>query len=430
MKATFKKIIVNIFRLLTLLYLKKNKIEVIGVTGSAGKTTVKTAIGQMLKSSEVYIPADGYNTEIGLPLSVFQERIPEDINSFKGWFGIILQMLGKLIFKKAHYSLIVLEMGADHPGDIKYLTSFAKPHIAVITSVLPVHTENFTGIEQIAEEKSQILRYLKRTDLAVMNFDNEYIRKMTSKTKSQIFWIGKNKKANLYWENIKLSLDGLSVDLFWKGEKYPVNFQVIAPQLLTSIFAAVAVCLYLGYDIRDLVKKIEHFESQKGRMNLINGFSGSLIIDDSYNANPESTIAALEVLAHLPGRKIAVLGNMNELGGYEKEGHIRVGQKAGSTVQILFTIGDIAKKYIVPEASKKIKAEFVYSFDSPYKAGLALKKMIKKGDIILVKGSQNKVFAEEAIKIIMAEPEKSAETLVRQESFWYKKKNNCFKRKD
>ena len=430
MKATFKKIIVYKFRILTYLYLKKNKIEVIGVTGSAGKTTVKTAIGQMLKSSEVYIPADGYNTEIGLPLSVFQEKIPQDINSFKGWFGIIFQMLGKLIFEKSQYSRIVLEMGADHPGDIEYLTSFAKPHIAVITSVLPVHTENFTGIEQIAEEKSQILRYLKSTDLAVLNYDNEYIRRMTSKTKSQIFWIGKNKKANLYWENIKLSLDGLSVDLFWKGEKYPINLQVIAPQLLTSIFAAVAVCLYLGYDIRDLVKKIENFESQKGRMNLINGLAGSLIIDDSYNANPESTIAALDVLAQLPGRKIAVLGNMNELGDYEKNGHIRVGQKAGSTVQILFTIGDIAKKYIAPEARREIKTESVYSFDSPYKAGLALKKMVKKGDIILVKGSQNKVFAEEAIKIIMSEPEKSAETLVRQEKFWHDKKIKCFKRKD
>ena len=197
MKTTFKKIIVYIFRILTSLYLKKNKIDVIAITGSAGKTTVKTAIGQMLKSSEIYIPMEGYNTEIGLPLSVFQEKIPEEISSFRGWLVILFRMLVKLLRKKSQYSRIVLEMGADHPGDIKYLTSFAKPQIAVITSVLPVHLENFTGIKQIADEKSQILKYLTSKDLAILNFDNEYVREMATKTKSQIFWIGMNKKADL-----------------------------------------------------------------------------------------------------------------------------------------------------------------------------------------------------------------------------------------
>jgi len=432
MKTILKKIIIFKFRVLTFLYLKKNRVNVIAITGSAGKTTVKEVIRQSIKSSEVYIPIENYNTEIGLPLSVFQEKVPDDINNYKSWFRILCRMTGKLIFKKAHYSRIILEMGADHPGDIKYLTSFVRPQIAIITSVLPVHTENFTNIAQIADEKSQILRHLKNKDLAILNFDNEYIRKMAPKTKSKIFWIGKNKKSNLYWENTKLSLDGLSVDLLWKGDKYPVNLKIIAPQLLTSIFSAVAACLYLGYDIRDLIKKIENFEAQKGRMKPIKGLEGSLIIDDSYNANPESTIAALEALDQLSGRKIAVLGNMNELGEYEEEGHRKVGRKAGLVVQILITIGDKAKKYIVPEAEKVLSSNNIHCFESPFEAGAALKKMINKGkgDIILVKGSQNKVFAEEVTKIIMAEPQKASELLVRQESFWYKKKNKCFKRKD
>ncbi len=430
MKKLFKKTIIFSFRILTSAYLKKNRIEVIAITGSAGKTTVKVALSQILDDDETYIPPEGYNTEIGLPLSVFREQVPNKIASLGAWLKIIMRMLKKLVFSQAPYKRIVLEMGADHPGDIEYLTSFVKPNIAVVTTVMPVHTENFKNVDEIAEEKSKILKPLKQTDIAILNYDDEYVRKMADSIDSPVYWIGQNKKSNLYWSNITLSLDGMGIDLFWKGSIYPINLQIIAPQLLTSIFSAVAVCLNLGHGIKDIIKKVEKFQPQKGRMNLLKGKNDSYIIDDSYNANPGSTIAALEVLGALPGRKIAVLGSMNELGYYEKEGHTIVGQKAGEIAQILITIGDKAKEYIVPAAAAKIKHDQIKSFDNPYKAGKYLLGIIAKNDIILVKGSQNKVFAEEAVKAIMLDPVKNGGVLVRQDKFWINKKNECFKRKD
>ena len=430
MKNLLKKTIILFFRILTSAYLKKNRIEVIAITGSAGKTTVKVALSQILDDNETYVPIEGYNTEIGLPLSVFQEKIPSKIVSLGAWLKILMRMTKKLIFSRAPYKRIVLEMGADHPGDIEYLTSFVKPNIAVVTTVMPAHMENFKSIDEIAKEKSKILKPLKQTDVAILNYDDDNVRKMAENIDSPIYWIGQNKKANLYWTNVKLSLDGMGIDLFWKGETYPINLQIIAPQLLTSIFSAVAVCLNLGHGIKDIITKVEKFQPQKGRMNLLKGVKGSYIIDDSYNANPGSTIAALEVLDALPGRKIAVLGNMNELGDYEEEGHNIVGKKAGEVAQMVITIGNKAKKYIAPAAAANLKSDKIKSFNDPYAVGKYLLGLIEKDDIVLVKGSQNNVFAEETVKLILLDPGKKETDLVRQEKFWINKKNECFKRKD
>ncbi len=426
MKKYYKIVVVSLFRVFTSLYLKKNKIEVIAITGSAGKTTTKNAISQLLDDKKTYIPTENYNTEIGLPLSIFKEELPKNLLSTKSWLVVLWHMNAKLLFKKAEYHRIVLEMGADHPGDIKYLTSFVKPNISVVTTILPVHTENFRNIEEISSEKSQILSSLTEKDVAVLNYDDHKVREMKNKTASHIIWVGQNQKADLRVDKIKLSFTGMTFDLHWKEDNQLINMQIIAPQLLTSLLSALAVCLYLGEDLSILAKRLEKIESQPGRMNLIPGLNGSIIIDDSYNANPSSVVAALEVLAQLPGRRIAVLGSMNELGEYEKEGHIKVGKEAAKICDIVVLVGDISNKYISPEVIKTINKKFVISFETPYQAGKYLKTIIKKNDIILVKGSQNKVFVEETTKMIMAEPQKASMLLVRQTEFWQKKKKESF----
>lgn len=424
MKNIIKNIIIFNFKILTSLYIWKNRIEVIAITGSAGKTTTKMALTQFLEDDNTYIPTKDYNTEIGLPLAVFEEDVPTNLFKIGLWLKIILTMILKLL-KKSPYKRIVLEMGADHSGDIARLTSLAKPRIAIITAVLPVHTENFKNIGAIAKEKSQILKHLTEKDLAVLNYDDPNIRNM--KTRAQVIWVGEDKKADLRMENINFSLEGLSFDLSWKSNKQPVNMKIIAPQLLTSLLSAFAVGLYLGESFNVLCDKMENFEQQNGRMKLLAGIRDSHIIDDSYNANPSSTVAALNVLANLKGRKIAVLGNMNELGDLEIIGHQNVGIVAAKCSDILITVGDRAKKYIAPEFNKVKGRNNLKSFVTPYEAGDYLRKIIKKDDIILVKGSQNKTFTEETVKIIMAEPKKAGVLLVRQSSFWLKKKEECFK---
>ena len=429
MRSIYKKIIINMFKILTSIYLKINKVEVIAITGSAGKTTVKTAISQLLSNKLTYVPKEAYNTEIGIPLSVFKLKSPENISSPLAWFGILFKMTFRL-FRKSDFKRIVIEMGADHPGDIAYLVSFAKPHIAVVTTVLPVHTENFKDIQEIASEKGQLIRSLNEGDLAILNSDDELVAGMAKKTKAKIVWVGQQGEPDLSWKNQKISLDGMSFDIVWKGEKHPVNLQIIAPQLLTSLLSAIAVCLYLGEDLEGLLRKLEEYKSEAGRMNLVKGINSSTVLDDSYNANPYSVIAALDVLSKLRGRRIAVLGNMNELGGFEEEAHKMVGKRAGEVCDLLVTVGQKAKAYIASSAAQNLDEKKIHTFLDPYQAGKFLKKEIKKDDIILVKGSQNKVFVEETVKIIMLEPQKAETVLVRQSSFWQKKKKESFKNKE
>ncbi|MDD3481274.1 MAG: cyanophycin synthetase, partial [Patescibacteria group bacterium] len=157
----------------------------------------------------------------------------------------------------------------------------------------------------------------------------------------------------------------------------------------------------------------------KGRMNVLEGKNNSIIIDDSYNANPVSVIRALEFLSTQKGRKIAVLGTMGELGDYEKKGHEEVGEKAAAVADILVTVGETAEKYIPNAASDKgMNREKIKSFSGSDEAGDYLKKIIREGDVILLKGSQNAARMERAVAKILKDPEKASKLLVRQSDFW------------
>jgi UDP-N-acetylmuramoyl-tripeptide--D-alanyl-D-alanine ligase len=417
----FKGIIDQVLRFLAYLYLKIKKIKVIAITGSAGKTTTKVALGQFLAEKDIYIPKENYNTETGVPLVIFGEKTPDKIVSL-AWAKIIVSCFIKL-FRRAPFKWIVLEVSADKPGDISYLTTFVKPKIAIVTTVLPVHTEEFGSVENIAKEKGNLVKAVSKYGLAILNYDNELVRSMRELTEAGVLWVGEDEKADLRYENIALSPSGLSFDLIWKDQKHTVHTKIIAPQLLISLLSAFAVGIYLKEDIEYLVKRLEEFTPEKGRMNLIEGKRGSLIIDDSYNANPGSTIAALEVLGQMPGRKIAALGSMRELGKIEKTAHIEVAKVAAKNADIVVTVGEVANHFLADEFEKLTKKK-VERFTSSIKAGEYLAGLVEKDDVVLAKGSQNTIFMEEAVKKIMAHPEKAADELVRQSKMWEDKKAN------
>jgi UDP-N-acetylmuramoyl-tripeptide--D-alanyl-D-alanine ligase len=424
MKKFVREVIIWIFKVLTSFYLAKNKTEVIAITGSAGKTTTKFAIQQIIPDERVYVPKEAYNTEIGLPLAVFKMKTPENINSISAWFSIIFRMAAKTL-RKAPYSSIVLEMGADKPGDIGYLTSFVKPRIGIVTTVMRVHTENFKTLEAVAEEKGELVRAVPVSGWAILNYDDPNVRKMAEKARCNIFYIGKNKKADLHYDNIRTSREGLQFELSYKGEKFDALTNLLAPQLIVSIVSAVAAGLLLGYKIETLIANLTRLQAQPGRMSILKGVNGARIIDDTYNANPESMLAALDILKVLEGRKIAVLGGMNELGEYEKPGHEIVAKKAAEVADVIVLIGQKAEDYFLP-LIKKMGKEEVRQFENPYQAGDYLSKELKKGDNVLVKGSQNGVYAEEAVKKIMEDQIDADELLVRQSPFWQHEKQKMF----
>jgi len=407
-------------RLLSRLYLWLNKIEIIAITGSAGKTTTKVTLGQILPKKTIYVPKEAYNTEYGVPLALFDQKVPTNPKNLLAWVGLILRMTLKL-FVPSGYKRIVLEYGADSVGDISYLTSFAHPHIAVVTTVLPVHLAGFGTIEAVATEKAKLVECLRVSDFAILNFDDPLVKKMAKSTQATVISFGQ-KSADILYTDLKFSEAGMSLDISWKGTKYALNIPVVAPQLLPSYLGAFAVALVLGEDPRELARKFTHITPEKGRMNVLQGLRGSTLIDDSYNSNPESAKAALAVLDKFTGHKIAVLGSMNELGDFTKEGHREVGETAGQIADEVVVIGDIAIEYLYPVVLAKLGAKAVKKFGTAREAGEYLATVIKKDDILLFKGSQNGVFAEEAVKCVLADQEKAGELLVRQGQMWQNKK--------
>lgn len=424
MKNFIKKIITYKLKILTKYYLKAKKIEVVAITGSAGKTTTKVALSHFLKRDGVYVPEDGYNTEIGIPLAIFKEKTPDKVTNLFAWTGIIFRSFLK-IFQAPTYNLIVVEMGADKPGDIQYLTSFIKPKISIVTAVYNVHTEEFKNIENIATEKGYIVEVLSKDGVAILNADNKYVRGMAGRTEAKVIMVGEDSSADAKWGNVSLKRTGIIFDLKFRGQIYRVKTKIIAPQLIQSLVSAFVAAHELDFDVKELLKSLEDFEPEKGRMRVIEGIKRATIIDDSYNANPDSVIAALEVLENLKGgRKVAVLGSMNELGDLAKTSHKNVGEKAAQVAELVITVGENANKYIAPEIRKKKKK--VYTFDDSKSAGEFLKTIVEDEDIILFKGSQNKVLVEEAIKYVMKEPQRASELLVRQSKMWEDKKAKYF----
>lgn len=419
-----KKIIMMKLAFLAGVYIRFKKIEIVAITGSAGKTTAKATIKQILPASLVYVPEEAYNTEYGVPLALFREKVPTNPKNLAAWTVVLLKMFFKL-FSPAPFRRIVLEYGADKSGDISYLTSFAHPHIAIVTSVLPVHLEGFGTVEAVAAEKSKLVECLHKEDFAILNSENEYVLAMAEVTKARVLTVGQ-KGASLGYSLVRYDEKGMSLNIYWKNKEYQVKIPVLAPQLLPSYLSALALGLILGENPKDLVERLASIKSERGRMNILPGINESTIIDDSYNSNPESAKAALRVLEKFSGRKIAVLGSMNELGDYSKKGHTEVGELAAEIADELLVVGEVAGKYLYSAAAKSMNKNFVHKFASSKEAGEYLRDKLKKGDVILFKGSQNGVFTEEAVKSVLFEPQKAADLLVRQGLMWQNKKGKLW----
>jgi UDP-N-acetylmuramoyl-tripeptide--D-alanyl-D-alanine ligase len=416
----FKKIITFKLKIATKILLWRKKPQIIAITGSAGKTTTKEIIRELLSSEfDVLASTEGYNTEIGAPLVLFGEKVPEKMNSILAWTAIIWRCYLRAFFQKNLAEKVIIEMGADHPGDISYLSRLFRPDKAIVLTVLPVHLESFLNIEAVAAEKATLLQNIKKGGRAYLNADDPKVIEMRTPEKVKKMTFGTTPGADLVAKNIKSELTGMSFEL-WEGEqKQDLSVRLYGEQLIYPLLAAIAVARSEHISYAKIKSTLKNVTPTKGRMNVIEGTRGSIIIDDSYNANPESVLRALDFLGRQEGRKIALLGNMNELGNYEREGHERVGEAVAKNVDLLITVGQIASKYISGAANAAaMSKEAIKNFQSAKEAGEFLSGELRRGDIILVKGSQNKVRLENAIVKFMAHPEESDKVLVRQSEFW------------
>ena len=426
-----KKILFLKLKILAKLILKKYRPLVIAITGSVGKTSAKEAIYTVLKSSgRVRRSRGNYNNEIGVPLTIIGSL--SGGRSLIGWLAVFLRAFSLLVRHDKEYpEILILEMGAEKIGDLEYLTGFVPVDIGVITGIGGVHLEFFGSLENVAKEKFSLLRHFQdEGKVAVINFDDQRLKAGRPDIKGKIITYGFGEGADLRAADFKVvkkqdSFGGL-FKFHYQENTIPVFLaDVLSRQQVYAALVGLAAAAALNRNLLEAVDDLTgNYHPPKGRTNLIKGIKNTLLIDDSYNASPPSTLAALDTLADFPlpaARKLAVLGEMLELGGYTEAGHREVGRKAAEIgVDILVAVGEKARDIIRGAVAAGLPEAQTFYFDNNHDAGIFVQNKLQEGDLILIKGSQG-ARLEQIVKELMAEPLKAKDLLVRQSAEWLKK---------
>lgn len=450
-----KSILVFILTLESKLILGKYKPFIIAVTGSVGKTSTKDAIYCLLKDQRKFVRKSekSQNSEIGLPLTVI--GAPNAWKSLSGWLGNIGRGLGLILKKQDYPDCLIVEVGADHPGDIKTLTKWLKPDIAVITRVsrTPVHVEFFKDAQAVFEEKAYLAKAVKEGGSLVLFADDEKVSSLGYEAKERglkVLDFGQSAGSevsctfrSINYENSPIKAGGLtdehitppesqaslgrpigfSFALKINGQEGLVNLKdVIGEVNMYPVTAAAAVAHLFGLSNDRIFDLANQYEAPHGRLNLVAGINGSTIIDDTYNSSPDATEAALEALSQIrtSGKKVAILGDMMELGKHAVEAHRKIGLKAAKLVHLLVTVGSRSRLTGEEARLSGLASEKIKSFATANEASQNIASEIGQGDIVLVKGSQS-MRMERITKVLMAHPERANELLVRQEKDWLEK---------
>jgi len=340
--------------------------RVIGVTGSVGKTTTKEMICSVLRKRFRTLKSWGsYNNEIGLPLT--------------------------LLYLDSSHEQVILEMGMYALGEIAELAAIAHPHVGVVTNVGPTHLERLGTIEHIAQAKSELVEALPPASeggAAILNGDDPMVRAMAEKTEAEVFCYGLDPSCDLWASHIESrGLEGVRFQLHHKGERLHVKIPLLGRHSVHTALSAAAVGLVEGESWEEIIAGLWDVTEQL-RLVAVRGIKGSTILDDTYNASPASTIAALNLLEELSGRKIAVLGDMLELGDFEEEGHRKVGRRAVDVVSVLVTVGPRGRTIGREALTCGMARREVLIVEDNEQAIAHLCQIIGQGDIVLVKGSR------------------------------------------
>ena len=429
MKSVFKKIVVEVLTWEAKLVLRRHKPRIVAITGSVGKTSTKDAIFTAL-SPHFYVRKSekSFNSEIGLPLTIL--GLQNAWQNPLGWLLNMVEGLALVLLFSKYPEWLVLEVGADRPGDIQSVAKWLRPDVVVMTRIpaIPVHVEYFPTPDALAREKRYLAEGVKADGVLILNADDERVRDIQHPYKGQVLRYGEDKSADVRVLHSKVSYRkgkpvgtlvkvALGIDEFSLTLEGGLGMQHIYPLL-----AAVAVSHALHLSPEKYKESLAHHAPPPGRMRIIPGLKGTTIIDDTYNASPAAAQSALEVLGGIEstGKKIAVLGDMMELGVYSAHAHHELGSLVPQHATHLLAVG-IRAQAIAEEAKKAGMAEEnVHWFGNAKEAGKPLELMLSEGDVVLIKGSQS-MRMERLVEEIMLHPEEKEELLVRQDPLWLSK---------
>lgn len=391
----------------------KPPVKIIGVTGSYGKTTTMLAIVSALKNDFKVKFSEGANSESGIPLNILGLKMKD--YSFFDWLRVSFLSFFSLIFNWENYDIYVAEMGIDEPKEPKnmtYLLKIIRPQIGIFIGVSSVHSQQFESVfsseslpvnhkkilAAIADEKAKLILSLPENGFAVLNLEDKWVRERAGLTKAKVI---KAERVKIDFKNYVLP------------DEFEINFGL-----------AVSVASALGIDRKKAISQIrKNFKLPPGRSTLIKGIKNTLIIDSSYNSSYKAAKAMLGLLDKIGKKmkreKIAVLGDMRELGSLAEIEHKKL---AGLTVKIadkIVLVGPLMEKYFLPEAvSVGFPKNKIFYFKNAYLASDFLKSALKGGELLLVKGSQNAIFLEIVVEALMADKSKADELLCRRGNYW------------
>ncbi|MFA6522531.1 MAG: Mur ligase family protein [Patescibacteria group bacterium] len=404
---------------------------IIAITGSIGKTSTKKAIYEVLAPHfDIRTAEKNYNNEIGLPLTILGEDAPG--KSPLKWLKIFWHSYRITSFPK----ILVLEFGADKPGDIRALCEIAPPTIGIVTGISPVHVANFPDLDSLVQEKASLVAAVPKDGLAILNADDAYCEKIRSRTMAPVVTFGVERGD---FSARELSIEIRPDEHFDPGELFCAtkalalkrgdvisglhlkNCLGYAPVMAS--LAALAVADHFGIRLIDAVKDLdEKIRPEKGRLNPVAGIKGTLILDDSYNAAPAAMKNGLELLKQfVPGeefdRRIAALGQMMELGSLTEKEHKEIGRLVASVADTFIAVGESMRFAVEGAKEAGMQSDKIEWFATSEEAGRYLDAYVQEGDVIYVKGSQSSRM-EKVVKDIMAEPLRAEELLVRQDEKW------------
>lgn len=421
---------------------------VITVSGAVGKTTTKRAIGAMLEchdhSAPFRVSPKSYNNELGVPLTVFGHDAPS--RSVGAWFRLLKDgFLYGSGLKRLGVKTFVFEIGADKPGDLDYLLNLLTPDLAVVSAVMPdnegltpVHTSNFPSAEALVDEETKPVMRTRTEGMVVLNADDRRVFAMRHATAAPLLTFGESDAADIRILEHKVITKATDhgevptgIQLRYKVLQREETFyipNVFGRSVAYAVGAALAVAVALDFTPEEYRAFANHFEPYPGRTRIIPGIKATTLYDDTYNASPSAVLAGLRDLAETPvrpgQRKIACIGEMRELGESAERMHRFIGAEAAKLkIDLLVPCGRMARVLAEGALANGMTDEQVKQFDDVPEAGQWLQRFIKPGDIIFAKASEGRLDSvgarmDRLVKELMAEPNRAAELLVRQDKAW------------